>query len=96
MKKSLFTKLDRFELLCCYILCFGFNFLFDYSKTLNIDSYFLQTFFKQLYDYQVFITVSLSFIIVIFHYQMIPRKKVEVHCRVLVGDTISSITKPKP
>lgn len=93
MEKSLFRRIDRIELLCCYALCFLLNTLFDYAKTLQMDSYFLQAFLKQLYDYQAVITFLFSFIVVIFHYQMLQRRKIEVHCRILVGDTISSITK---
>ena len=88
MKKSLFRPMDRFELFSCYLLCFGFNSLSDYAKTLNIDSFLLRNFLKQVYDYQALIIFLLSFIVVIFHYQMINRKKVELHCRILVGDTI--------
>lgn len=91
MKKSLFRFIDRFELLSCYIFCFGFNMMFDYISTLSIDSYLLQTFFKQFYDYRVLIVFSITFIVVIFHYQMLNRKKVEVYCRILVGDTFHSI-----
>lgn len=92
MKKSLFRPIDRFELLSCYVLCFIFNSMFDYVKTLNIESDLLQNFLKQFYDYQVLIVFLLTFIVVIFHYQMVHRKKIEVYCRILVGDTILSAT----
>ncbi len=62
--------------------------MFDYVKTLNIESDLLQNFLKQFYDYQVLIVFLLTFIVVIFHYQMVHRKKIEVYCRILVGDTI--------
>jgi hypothetical protein len=75
MKKSLFRLIDRFELLICYVLCFGFNIMFDYVKSLSIDSYLLQTFLKQFYDYQAVIIFLLTFIVIIFHYQMLNRKK---------------------
>ncbi|MBZ4669901.1 MAG: putative rane protein [Oscillospiraceae bacterium] len=91
MKKSLFRLIDRFELLICYVLCFGFNIMFDYVKSLSIDSYLLQTFLKQFYDYQAVIIFLLTFIVIIFHYQMLNRKKVEVYCKILVGDTIRFI-----
>lgn len=93
MDKSLFRRFDRLELLCCYALCFLLNILFDYAKNVKFDSYFLQTFFKQFYDYQALIMFSFSFLVVVFHYQILQRKKKEVHCRILVGDTISAITK---
>jgi hypothetical protein len=66
--------------------------MFDYVKTLNIESDLLQNFLKQFYDYQVLIVFLLTFIVVIFHYQMVHRKKIEVYCRILVGDTIQSVT----
>lgn len=90
MKKSLFRLIDRFELLSLYVLCFGFNIMFDYAKTLNIDSYLLQTFLKQFYDHQTLIILLLTIIVIINHYQMLNRKKVEIYCRILVGDTIRS------
>lgn len=92
MKKSLFRLIDRFEMLSFYVLCFGFNVMFDYVKTLSIDSYLLQTFLKQLYDHQALIILLLTFIVVINHYQMLNRKKVEIYCRILVGDTIRFAT----
>ena len=90
MKKSIFRQIDRFELLSCYVFCFCFNTIFDYFKSLSIDSYFLYDFLKQLYDYQTLIVLLISFIVVISHYQIVSRKKVEVHCRIIVGDTIWS------
>lgn len=75
MKKSLFRLIDRFELFSFYVLCFGFNVMFDYVKTLSIDSYLLQTFLKQFYDHQALIILLLTFIVVINHYQMLNRKK---------------------
>ncbi len=92
MKKSLFRLIDRFELFSFYVLCFGFNVMFDYVKTLSIDSYLLQTFLKQFYDHQALIILLLTFIVVINHYQMLNRKKVEIYCRILVGDTIRFAT----
>lgn len=92
MGKSLFRLVDRFELLSCYLVCFIFNMVFDLVKTLNIDSYLLRTFLKQFYDYQAFIIFLFTFVVAIFHYQMLHKKKVEVYCRILVGDTILTIT----
>lgn len=91
MKKSIFRSIDRFELLGCYVLCFCINTMFYYSKTISLESHLLQNFLKQLYDYQALIILLLSLTVVVFHYQMVIRKKVEVHCRVVVGDTIRAI-----
>lgn len=93
MKKSLFRGIDRFELISCYVLCFLFGVVFDYSKSIYIESYFLRSFLQQFYDYQDIITILFSLIVVIFHYQMLQRRKTEVHCRILVGDTISALVK---
>lgn len=92
MKKSLFRWFDRVELLCCYALCFLFSMLFEYFRTIPIESEFLKSYLKQFYDYQTFITLLISVLSVIFHYKMLQRRKREVHCRILVGDTISSVT----
>lgn len=91
MKKSIFRSIDRFGLLGCYVLCFCINTMFYYSKSIRMESYLLQNFLKQLYDYQVLVILLLSLIVLVFHYQMVIRKKVEVHCRVVVGDTIRAI-----
>ncbi len=88
MKKSLFRLMDMVELLCCYTFCFSANTILNYIKTLNTDSYLLKVFFKQIYDYHSLIILLLSLIVVIFHYQMLIRKKTEIYCRILVGDTL--------
>ncbi len=90
-KQSIFRRMDRFELLSGYVLCFCFNSMFDYSKSVNIDSYLLSNFLRQLYEYQILIVLLLSLTVVFFHFQMIRRKKVEIHCRIVVGDTIGSV-----
>lgn len=65
--------------------------MLNYSKSISTESYLLQSFLKQLYDCQVLIMSLLSLTAAVFHYQMVSRKKVEVHCRVVVGDTIRVI-----
>ena len=87
MRKSLFRMMDRFELLCCYALCFLFNILLDYARTAPSESHLLQIFFLQFYDHQAILVFMLSWIVVIFHYKMLHRRRIEVRCRVLVGDT---------
>lgn len=91
MKKSLFRFKDRFELLGCYTFCFIINILFDYAKFLKIDSHLIQTFVKQFYDYQALIIFLLTFIVVIFHYQMLQNKKMEIYCKIVAGDTMHSL-----
>lgn len=92
MRRSLFRVADVLELGIAYIFCFSLNLLFDYVKTLDLDSYMLKTFFENFTNYQTLIIFLFTFIVIVFHYQMLYRKKAEVYCRILVGDTIFHIT----
>lgn len=92
MGRSLFRFVDRLELCITYLFCFSLNLLFDYVKTLSLDSYILKAFLENFMDYQILINFLFTFIVVIFHYQMLQRKKTEIYCRILVGDIISKIT----
>ena len=92
MKKSLFRLTDMLELSFAYILCFSLNLLLDYVKTLDLDSYLLKAFLKNFIDYQPLIVSLFTFIVIVFHYQMLERKKAEIFCRILVGGTVFSIT----
>jgi len=92
MGRSLFRVVDTFELCISYLFCFSLNILFDYVKTLDLDAYILKAFVKNFMDYQNLIIFLFTFIVAVFHYQMLRRKKTEVYCRILVGDTILNIT----
>ena len=92
MKKSLFRVVDVLELCAVYSICFFSNLLFNYVKTLNIDLYILEAFLKSIINHQTTIVFLLTVIVIVFHYQMLYRKKTEVYCRILVGDTLSNIT----
>lgn len=92
MGRSLFRIADRLELCITYLLCFSLNLVFDYVKTLSFDSYMLKAFFARFIEHQTLINILFTFIVVIFHYQMLHRKKTEIYCRILVGDTILNIT----
>lgn len=92
MKKSLFRLTDMLELSFAYILCFSLNLLLDYVKTLDFDSYLLKAFLKNFIDYQPLVVSLFTFIVIVFHYQMLQRKKVEIFCRILVGGTVFNIT----
>ena len=74
------------------MFCFFLNLLFDYVKTLDLDSYILKSFLKNFMDYQTIIVFLFTSIVIVFHYQMICRKKTEVYCRIVVGDTVKNIT----
>ena len=92
MKKSLFRIVDVLELCTAYIFCFSLNLFFDYAKTVDLDSYILKAFLKNFIDYQQLIVLLFTIIVIVFHYQMLHRKKAEIFCRILVGDTVFNIT----
>ena len=92
MRKSLFRIVDVLELSIAYIFCFFLNVLLDYAKTLDLDSYILKAFVKNFIDYQPLIVLLFTFIVIVFHYQMLHRKKAEIFCKILVGDTVFHIT----
>ena len=46
MKKSLFRLTDVLELCIAYTFCFSLNLTFDYVKTLDLESYILESFLK--------------------------------------------------
>ena len=92
MKKSLFRLTDMLELSIAYIFCFSLNLILDYAKTLDLDAYVLKAFLKNFIDYQPLIVSLFTFIVIVFHYQMLERKKAEIFCRILVGGTVFSIT----
>ncbi len=71
MKKSLFRLPDVFELYIAYIFCFSLNVLLDYARTLNVDSYILKAFLKNFIDFQPLIISLFTFIVIVFHYQML-------------------------
>lgn len=92
MKKSLFRLTDVFELCIAYTFCFFLNVLLDYAKTLDLDSYILKAFLKSFIEYQPLVVLLFTFIVIVFHYQMLHRKNTEIFCRILVGDTVFHIT----
>jgi hypothetical protein len=92
MKYSLFRFIDVFEALAIYLICFTSNLIFIYVQTLNLeDSSILKSFFKSITDYQLIINILLTFIIIVFHYQLLNRRKTEIYCRILVGDSMVNI-----
>ena len=92
MKYSLFRFIDVFEAFAIYLICFASNLIFIYVQTLNLEgSFILKSFLKSITDYQVIINIFLTFIIILFHYQFLNRRKTEIFCRILVGDTMVNI-----
>ena len=55
MGKSLFRVTDILELCIIYMFMFFLNVLFDYVKTIDIDSYILKAFLINFMDYQTLI-----------------------------------------
>ena len=92
IKKSLLRPTDMLELSIACIFCFSLNLLLDYAKTLDLDAYILKAFLKNFIDYQPLIVFLFTFIVIVFHYQMLERKKAEIFCRILVGGTVFSVT----
>lgn len=75
MRRTLFRFADVLELCTAYIFCFFLNFVFDYVKTLDLDSYILKAFFEKFMDYQILIVFAFTFIVIVFHYQIVYKKK---------------------
>lgn len=92
MKKSLFRLADILELGVAYAFCFSLCLMFDYVKTLEMTSDILTSFFRNFLKYQTIIVIFSTFLAMVFHYQFSCRKKTEVFCRILVGDTLFKIT----
>lgn len=92
MKYSLFRFIDVFEAVAIYLICFASNLIFIYVQTLNLEgSFILKSFLKSITDYQVIINIFLTLIMIVFHYQFLNRRKTEIFCRILVGDTMVNI-----
>lgn len=92
MKKSLFRPADILELGVAYAFCFFLCLMFDYVKTLEMTSDIITSFFRSFLQYQTMIVILSTFLVVVFHYQFSCRRKTEVFCRILVGDTLFNIT----
>ncbi|KIL43204.1 hypothetical protein [Jeotgalibacillus campisalis] len=92
MKYSLFRFIDIFEAIAIYLICFASNLLFIYVLTLDLEaSFILESFIESITDYQLVIIILLTFMIIVFHYQFLNRRKTEISCRILVGDTMVKI-----
>lgn len=75
-----------------YAFCFSLCLMFDYVKTLEMTSDIITSFFRSFLQYQTIIVILSTFLVVVFHYQFSCRRKTEVFCRILVGDTLFNIT----
>lgn len=94
MQYSLFRLIDFFEICILYIVCFVSNTLLMNIQIFNLsNSFILQSFLQSISEYHYIIVILFSFVIIIFHYQFLGRKKTEVFCRILVGNTMIKIIK---
>lgn len=92
MKYSLFRLIDIFELVIIYLMCFTSNSVLMYVGRLDFkNSFVLYSFLEGILDYQLTINIILTFMAGLFHYQFLIRRRAEVSCRILIGDTISNI-----
>lgn len=91
-KKSIFSNIDRIELCILYLFCFLSSIALELGVNFKTDSFILYTFIKSFTDYKILITLLLTTIILVFHYQILGRKKKEIYCRCLVGDTLCKLT----
>ncbi len=93
MRYSLFRLRDIIEVCVIYLICFTSNSIFTFVNSLNLgNSSILNSFLKNIIDYQVIINIFLTFIVVVFHYQFVNKKRIEIYCRILVGDNLIKIT----
>lgn len=88
MRYSLFRFRDVIEAFAIYFMCFGLNLFLVYiqSSTMEVAS-LLEAFIDGIVEYRILISIFLTFMMAVFHYQFLNRKKTEIACRILVGDT---------
>ncbi|MFQ7801118.1 MAG: hypothetical protein ACLRHW_16655 [Coprobacillus cateniformis] len=75
MKKSLFRLNDILELGILYFICFSSNLVFDYIESISFESYVLKVFLKNILAYRVMLSLFLTIIVVVYHYQFIHKTK---------------------
>lgn len=94
MKYSLFRLSDALEAFAIYLMCFASNLALVYVQTSNVEiASLLEAFIDSIVDYRLIISICLTFMMIVFHYQFLNRKKTEISCRILVGDTREGIIK---
>lgn len=77
---------NMLELYILYTGCFGFSSTISYVKYNLIESDVLHRYFKFLIEFQTELSLALTLVVLIMHYQTITRSNVEINCRILVGD----------
>lgn len=86
-KKTLFNLNDVLELLGLYSLCFGTNLFLDGIQKVKINSILLQDLLDDVIKYQVVLSLSMTLVVVVFHYRFLLMKRQEIYLKLLVGDT---------
>lgn len=90
MKKSLFRLTDLLELCLAYSFAFSKP-AYGLCKDFGFGCLHPKGFLKNFIDYQPLIVSLFTFIVIVFHYQMLERKRAEIFCRILVGGTVFNI-----
>lgn len=94
MKYSLFRKYDVIESFSLYLICFLSDSLLTFFKNLKPeDNDMVYIFLKSISDFQIIVIIFLSLILLVFHYKILTKRKTEIFCRILVGDTKSAIKR---
>lgn len=92
MKHSLFRRRDYVELSLLYIICFSVNTALSIAQTLNLERYpVFKSFIENILDVKLIVIVFSTLIVLIFQYQFVRQRKIEILCRILVGDTRQQI-----
>lgn len=88
MKNSLYRFSDRLEIFFIYLFCFVVNALLIYAeRTYQGSDSLIGSYINSIVEYRLIITIMLTFLVIIFCYQFITRKKTEIRIRFLVGET---------
>lgn len=89
--KLLLRMSNRIELFLLYFSLFSFLILLLFIERTSADSDVLMRYFRYVIEYRTIFILTLSTIALLFHYRFLTIARVEVNCRVLVGDTVRDI-----
>lgn len=91
LSKSFLRTNNRIELFLLYFSLFSFLILLLFVERISADSDILMRYFRYVIEYRTILMLTLSTTALLFHYRLLVTARVEVDCRVLVGDTLRSI-----
>jgi hypothetical protein len=69
------------------------EFMLENIKNIKINIEIVEYFLSGFARYKIPIVLLFSIVVVVYHYQFVFRKKKEIYCRILVGDTLQDIKK---